>query len=190
MRPSEINRLFRDCGAWQEGHFLLSSGLHSNEYFQCALLLQHPSLASRVCETLTQRFMSEEITCVVAPALGGILVAYEMARHLGARAIFSERVDDRLKFRRGFHLVPRDRVLVVEDVITTGGSVEELIHLVQDTGATVVGVGAFVDRSGGWVAFDVKYHALLSLNLKTFPASECPHCKEGVPLIKPGSRGL
>lgn len=190
MRPSETSRLFRDCGAWQEGHFLLSSGLHSNEYFQCASLLQHPSLTSRVCETLAQRFMSEEITCVVAPALGGILVAYEMARHLGARAIYAERVDDRLKFKRGFHLVPKDKVLVVEDVITTGGSVEELINLVQDTGATVVGVGAFVDRSGGWVAFDAKYHALLSLNLKTFPASECPLCKEEVPLVKPGSRGL
>ena len=190
MRPSEISRLFRDCGAWQDGHFLLSSGLHSNEYFQCASLLQHPSLASRVCQTLAQRFISEEITCVVAPAVGGIIVAYEMARHLGTRAVFAERVDDRLKLRRAFHVIPKDRVLVVEDVITTGGSVEELINLVQDTGATVVGVGALVDRSGGWVAFDVKFHALLSLNLKTFPSSECPFCKEGVPLVRPGSRGL
>ncbi len=190
MRPSEITRLFRDCGAWLDGHFILSSGLHSNEYFQCASLLQHPTLASRVCQTLAQRFVTDDVTCVVAPALGGIVVGYELARHLGVRSIFAERVDGRLKFRRSFQVIPKDRVLVVEDVITTGGSVEELITLIRDTGATVVGVGALVDRSGGWVAFDVKFHALLSLSLKTYAASECPLCKEGVPLMKPGSRGL
>lgn len=190
MRPSEITRLFRDCEAWQEGHFVLSSGLHSNEYFQCASLLQYPTLASRVAQTLAERFLSDEVTCVAGPAMGGIVVAHEMARQLGARSIFAERVDGKLQFRRSFQLVPKDRVLVVEDVITTGGSVEDLIGLVRDAGAAVVGVGALVDRSGGWVAFDVKFHALLSLNLKTFPAPECPLCKEGVPLVKPGSRGL
>ena len=188
MRPSEVTRLFRECGAWQEGHFVLSSWLHSHEYLQCASVLQHPTLASRICEALAERFLSDEVTCVVAPALGGILVGYEVARHLGARSLFSEREEGRLKFRRSFRVTPKDRVLVVEDVITTGGSVEELITLAQDTGATVVGVGALVDRSGGWVAFDVKYHALMSLHLKTFPANECPLCKEGVPLNKPGSR--
>lgn len=190
MRPSEIMRLFRDCGAWKEGHFLLSSGLHSHEYLQCAAVLQYPSLAARICQTLAQRFVSDEVTCVAAPALGGIVVGYETARHLGARAIFAERQDVRLAFRRSFQVNPKDRVLVVEDVVTTGGSVEELITLVQDMGATIVGVGALVDRSGGWAAFDVKYHALLSLHLKTFSTSECPLCKEGILLVKPGSRGL
>ncbi|MBI3317618.1 MAG: orotate phosphoribosyltransferase [Candidatus Omnitrophica bacterium] len=190
MRPSDVMRLFRECGAWLEGHFLLSSGLHSHEYLQCAMILQHPTLASRVCETLAERFISDDVTCVVAPALGGILVGYETARHLGARSVFAEREGGRLVFRRAFHVGPKDRVLAVEDVITTGGSVDELISLVQDRGATVVGVGALIDRSGGWAAFDVKYHALLSLSLKTFPSSECPLCKEGVPLTKPGSRGL
>ncbi len=190
MRPSEIMRLFRDCGAWKEGHFLLSSGLHSHEYLQCAAVLQHPSLASRVCQALAERFISDEVTCVTAPALGGILVGYETARHLGARSIFGEREDGRLRFRRSFAVGPKDRVLIVEDVVTTGGSVDELITMVQDTGATVIGVGALVDRSGGWAAFDVKYHALLSLHLKTFQAEACPLCKEEVPLIKPGSRGL
>ncbi len=190
MRPSEINRLFRDCGAWQDGHFLLSSGLHSDQYFQCAALLQHPSLASRVCQVLAQRFISEEVTCVAAPALGGILVGYELARHLGCRSIFAERVDEKLRFRRSFHIGPKDRIVIVEDVITTGGSAEELLTLVEDAGAAVVGVGALVDRSGGWVSFDVKFHALISLNLKTFPASECPLCREEIPLVKPGSRGL
>ena len=190
MRPSEVIRIFRECGAWAEGHFVLSSGLHSHEYLQCATVLQHPSLASRVCEALAERFLSDNVTCVAGPALGGIVVAHELARHLGARAIFAERVDGKLKFRRSFRVTPNDRVLLVEDVVTTGGSVEELIGVVRDWGATLVGVGALVDRSGGWVAFDAKYHALMSLNVKTFPASECPMCKEGIPLVKPGSRGL
>jgi len=190
MRPSEVMRLFRDCGAWMEGHFQLSSGLHSHEYLQCATILQHPPLAARLCQSLAERFVSDDVTCVTAPALGGIVVGYETARHLGARSVFAERVDGRLQFRRAFQVVSKDRVLVVEDVVTTGGSVEELISLVRDRGATVVGVGALVDRSGGWAAFEVKYHALLSLHLKTFSSSECPLCKEGVPLTKPGSRGL
>jgi len=190
VRPSEVIRLFRECGAWQEGHFVLSSGLHAHEYLQCATVLQYPTLASRVCQALSERFVSDEVTCVAAPALGGILVGYETARHLGARSIFSEREGGRLQIRRSFHLSPKDRVLVIEDVITTGGSVEELITLIRDTGATVVGVGALVDRSGGWVAFDVKYHALLSLTLKAFSSSECPLCKEGIPINRPGSRAL
>jgi orotate phosphoribosyltransferase len=173
-----------------EGHFLLTSGFHSHEYLQCATILQHPRLASRVCEALAQRFLSDEVTCVVAPAIGGIIVAYETARHLGVRALFAERENERLRFRRTFQTGPKDRVLVVEDVVTTGGSVEALITLVRDAGSTVVGVGALVDRSGGWTAFDVKYHALLSLNLKTFPSSDCPLCKEGLPLVTPGSHGL
>ena len=189
MRPSEVVRLFQESNAWLEGHFQLSSGLHSHEYLQCATVLQYPSLASRLCQTLAQRFISDEVTLVAAPALGGIVVGYETARHLAARSIWAEREGGRLQFRRSFHVAPTDRVLVVEDVVTTGGSVDELISLVKEVGATVVGVGALVDRSGGWAAFDVKYHALLSINLKTFSATECPLCKEGVPMTKPGSRG-
>ena len=190
MRPSEVMRLFQGCGAWLEGHFVLSSGLHSREYLQCALILQHPTLAARACQALGQRFLSDEITCVAGPALGGILVAYETARQLGVRAVFAERQDGKLQMRRGFHVGPKDRVLVVEDVVTTGGSVEELIDLVRAAGASVVGVGALVDRSSGWASFDVKYHALLSLDLKTFPPDTCPLCKEGVPILRPGSRTL
>lgn len=188
MRPSETMRLFRECGAWLKGHFVLSGGLHSHEYLQCAMILQHPTLASRLCGALAERFNTDGVTCVAAPALGGILVGYETARHLGAKSVFVERESGRLVFRRAFQVGPKDRVLAVEDVITTGGSVDELIKLVEDQGATVVGVGALIDRSGGWAAFDVKYHALLSLNIKTFSSSECPLCKEGVPLTQPGSR--
>ena len=190
MRPSEVMRLFQGCGAWLEGHFVLSSGLHSREYLQCALILQHPTLAARACQALGQRFLSDEITCVAGPALGGILVAYETARQLGVRSVFAERQDGKLQMRRGFHVGPKDRVLVVEDVVTTGGSVEELIDLVRGAGASVAGVGALVDRSSGWASFDVKYHALLSLDLKTFPPDTCPLCKEGIPIIRPGSRTL
>ena len=190
MRPSEVLRLFQGCGAWLDGHFVLSSGLHSREYLQCALILQHPTLSARTCQALAQRFVSDEVTCVAAPALGGIVVGYETARQLGARAVFAERQEGVLQLRRGFHIGPKDHVLVVEDVVTTGGSVEELIRIIRDTGASVVGVGALVDRSNGWASFDAKYHALLSLDLKTFPHESCPLCKEGVPMSRPGSRGL
>jgi len=190
MRPSEVMRLFQGCGAWLEGHFVLSSGLHSREYLQCALILQHPTLASRACQALAQRFVSDEVTCVAGPAMGGILVAYETARQLGVRSVFAERQEGKLQMRRGFHVGPKDHVLVVEDVVTTGGSVEELIDLIRAVGASVAGVGALVDRSSGWASFDVKYHALLSLDLKTFPSDTCPLCKEGIPIIRPGSRTL
>ena len=190
MRPSEVMRLFQGCGAFLEGHFVLSSGLHSREYLQCAMILQHPTLAARACQALSQRFLTDEITCVAGPALGGILVAYETARQLGVRSVFAERQDGKLQMRRGFQVGPKDQVLVVEDVVTTGGSVEELIQLIRATGATVAGVGALVDRSSGWASFDVKYHALLSLDLKTFPQETCPSCKEGIPLVKPGSRSF
>ena len=188
MRPSEVTRLLKECGAWCDGHFVLSSGLHSREYLQCATVLQYPTLSSRLCEALAERFVSDEVTCVAAPALGGIVVGYEVARHLGARSIFGERENGTMKFRRSFSISPTDRVLLVEDVITTGGSVDELITLVQDVGATLVGIGSLVDRSGGWANFDVKYHALLSLNIKTFTTNECLMCKEGIPINKPGSR--
>lgn len=188
MRPSEVMRMFQGCGAFLEGHFVLTSGLHSREYLQCAMILQHPTLSARACQALSQRFVSDEVTCVAGPALGGILVAYEMARQLGVRSVFAERQEGKLQMRRGFNVGPQDKVLVVEDVVTTGGSVDELIQLLKAKGATVSGVGALVDRSSGWAAFDVKYHALLSLDLKTFQPDACPLCKEGVPIVKPGSR--
>ncbi|PIQ82654.1 MAG: orotate phosphoribosyltransferase [Candidatus Omnitrophica bacterium CG11_big_fil_rev_8_21_14_0_20_64_10] len=190
MRPSEVSRIFRASDAWQTGHFELTSGKHSQDYFQCAKVLQYPTLASRLCEALAEPFFVDEPTCVAAPAMGGILVGYESARHLGVRSIFAERKEGKLQFRRSFQVGPQDRVLVVEDVVTTGGSVHEVVTLARDAGATVVGIGAFVDRSGGWASFDVKFHALLSLQVKTFDRDNCPLCKEGVPLVKPGSRSL
>jgi orotate phosphoribosyltransferase len=172
------------------GHYVLSSGLHSRDYFQCARVLQYPSLTSRLCQALSERFIMDQVTCVVAPAMGGILVAYETARHLGTRSIFAERTDEKLMFRRGFQVGPQDRVLVMEDVITTGGSAQEVVTLVRDAGAHVVGIGALIDRSGGWTAFDVKFHALLSVDVKTFEPERCPLCKEEIPMTQPGSRKL
>lgn len=190
MRPSEALALFQGTGAFQEGHFLLTSGLHSRHYLQCAAILQHPTLASRLCNALGQGFEADEVSVVVGPALGGILVAYELARTLGARAIFAERSDGHLALRRSFYVGPEDRVLIAEDVVTTGGSSLELYEVLKATRATIVGVGAIVDRSGGAVEFPVKFHTLLSLSLKTFTAVQCPLCREGVPLTKPGSRRL
>ncbi|MBI4227324.1 MAG: orotate phosphoribosyltransferase [Candidatus Omnitrophica bacterium] len=188
MRPSEALSLLQGTGALLDGHFQLSSGLHSRQYIQCAMVLQHPTLAARLCGALAQGFAADDVSVVAGPALGGITVAYEMARQLGARAVFGERVDGRLTLRRGFHVEPEDRVLIAEDVVTTGESSIELLELIQHGGATVIGLTAIVDRSGGATEFPVKFHSLLSLTLKTFTQGSCPLCKEEVPLTKPGTR--
>lgn len=188
MRPSEALSLLQGTGALLDGHFQLSSGLHSRQYIQCALVLQHPTLAARLCGSLAQGFSVDEVSVVAGPALGGITIAYEMARQLGARAVFGERADGKLMLRRGFHVEPEDRVLIAEDVVTTGESTRELLDVIRHSGATVVGVTSIVDRSGGATDFPVKFHSLVSLTLKTFSPSGCPLCKEEVPLTKPGSR--
>lgn len=190
MRPSEVLALFQGTGALLEGHFLLSSGLHSRQYLQCAAVLQHPTLAARLCGALARGFEADEISVVAGPAMGGILVAYELARALGTRSVFAERVDGHLTMRRSFQVGQGDRVLIAEDVVTTGGSSLELLEIIRHTGATAVGVGAIVDRSGGATEFPIKFHTLLSLALKTFSTADCPLCKEGVPLTKPGSRNV
>jgi|DewCreStandDraft_2_1066082.scaffolds.fasta_scaffold00245_35 orotate phosphoribosyltransferase len=182
-------KLMERTGVFQEGHFLLSSGMHSGRYLQCALLLQHPDLAEQVCAALAQRFVGEGIQVVLGAALGGILVAHETARALGARALFAEREGGRLVLRRGFAIHPQERVLLVEDVITTGGTVRELFDLVEAMGGEVVGVGALVDRSAGKAVLPGKRReALLALEIETYPPAECPFCREGIPLVKPGSR--
>lgn len=188
MRPSEVLALFQGTGALLEGHFLLSSGLHSRQYLQCASVLQHPTLAARLCGALARGFEVDEISVVAGPALGGILVSYELARVLGARSVFAERTDGHLTLRRSFHVGAEDRVLLAEDVITTGGSTLELYELIKQSGATIIGVGSLIDRSGGAVEFPVKFHTLLSMAIKTFTAMDCPLCKEQIPLTKPGSR--
>jgi len=190
MEESELLKIFQDSGALLEGHFILSSGLHSAKYLQCALILQDPKPADKVCSALADKFDEDRPTLVIGPALGGVIVAYEVGKTLGVRAIFSERQEGKMALRRGFSISPKDRVLVVEDVVTTGGSTNEVIELVKRNGATVVGVGAIVDRSGGKADFGVKFQALLKLEVETFQPQSCPLCKSSPPAIKPGSRGI
>ncbi|MGB2938291.1 MAG: orotate phosphoribosyltransferase [Phycisphaerae bacterium] len=188
--PSEaILEVFRETGALLEGHFLLSSGLHSPKYLQCALVLQDPSRAERLCGQLARAFTGETIDCVVSPALGGIVVAHELARALGTKAVFAEREDGRMTLRRGFQIEPGQRVLLAEDVITTGGSLREVLAMVKAAGAEVAGVAALVDRTGARdPELGAPLTALVRLDVPIYPPEECPLCDKGLPLVKPGSR--
>jgi len=188
MTENDILKIFREYSALLEGHFILSSGLHSDRYIQCALVLQHPRVAEQLCVELGPKLGELGAKTVVAPALGGVIVAHEVARALGLRALFTERKDGQMTLRRGFHLEQGEPVLVVEDVITTGKSTRETAHCVQDAGGKVVGIGALVDRSGGNVEFEVPKAALVTLDVKTWDPDDCPLCKEGKPAVKPGSR--
>src|SRR5437868_8533910 len=175
-------------GALLRGHFRLTSGLHSDIYLQSALVLQYPEEAAALGEGLAARFRTDGVQTVVAPAIGGILVAHEVARALGVRALFTERENGVMRLRRGFTLSPGERCLVVEDVITTGGSTREVVECVRASGGAVVGVGSLIDRSGGAAAFDVKRVALATVSATTWPPESCPLCKTGSQAIKPGSR--
>src|SRR5438477_10840197 len=180
--------LYERTGALMRGHFRLTSGLHSDVYLQSALVLQHPEHAAALGAALAAPFRSTGATTVLAPAIGGILVAHEVARALGARALFTERENDAMALRRGFTLTPGERCLVVADVITTGGSTREVVECVRASGGAVVGVGSLIDRSGGAAAFDVKRAALATVSATTWPPESCPLCKSGSQAIKPGSR--
>src|SRR5215218_276978 len=180
--------MFRRSGALLEGHFRLSSGLHSNGYLQCALVLQDPQAASALGTALGDRVREAAPAVVLSPALGGVIVGHEVARALGVRALFAERQDGRLLLRRGFQLAPGERVLVVEDVVTTGLSTRETIEVARAAGAEVVGAAALVDRSGGSPSLDVPFAALLAVDLPTWDPASCPLCAQGLPIVKPGSR--
>lgn len=182
--------MFKQSGSLLDGHFRLTSGRHSNQYFQCALLLQYPEFSEAFCGQLVQYFQKEMINTVIAPAVGGIVVAQETGRLLGVRSLFSERKDGIMTLRRGFSITAGERVLVVEDVVTTGGSVREVIELVRTAGAEVAGVGAIVDRSGGRVNFGVPFFAAHVQQVVTWSEEECPLCQKGVPVDAPGSRHL
>jgi len=180
--------LFRRSGALLEGHFRLTSGLHSPGYLQCALVLQHPADAETLGRAIAERTRELRPTVVLSPALGGVVIGHEVGRALGVRAIFAERQDGALALRRGFMLAENDRVLVVEDVFTTGGSTRETIQVAKAAGGQVVGAASIVDRSGGRLAFEVPYHSLLEIALPTDEPDKCPLCAQGLPVMKPGSR--
>jgi orotate phosphoribosyltransferase len=190
MTEAEVLTLFRRSGALLDGHFRLTSGLHSPGYLQCALVLQHPRDAEALGAAIGKRVRALGAETVLSPALGGIVIGQEVGRALGVRAIFAERQDGALMLRRGFSLEPGEKVLVVEDVVTTGGSTRETMDVARAAGAIVVGAGAIVDRSGGKQALDVPFHALLPMDVKTYQPDACPLCQQGLPVVKPGSRAV
>jgi len=188
MHQDAVLKLFRESGALLEGHFRLSSGLHSGGYLQCALVLQHPAHAETLGRALGELLRSADANAVLSPALGGLIIGHEVGRALGVRAIFAERQDAQLTLRRGFTLGPTDRVVIIEDVVTTGGSTRETMTVARASGATVVGAGAVIDRSGGNADLGVPFSSLVTLELPTYDPDACPMCKAGQPIVKPGSR--
>lgn len=189
MHSAELLDLFRSTNALLDGHFVLRSGLHSRQYFQCALLLQHTQIAARVCRALAEKLRNIEAERVVSPALGGIIVGHEIARVLGKPHIFVEKEDGRLTLRRGFEIKPGARFIVAEDVVTRGGRVQETIDIVRAHGGAVMAVAAIVDRSGGNLPdFGCQFMALTQLDVETFPEDQLPPDLAAIPVTKPGSR--
>jgi len=190
MTEQEILDIFKETNAFLAGHFKLSSGLHSRMYLQCARVLQYPKHAEKLCSALAEEFSADKPNVVIAPALGGVLVSYEVARALNVKSLFMERVDGKMTLRRGFELNKKDRVFIVEDVITTGLSTREVVEVVKSFGSILIGVGCLIDRSGGKADFGAPFKSLLKINIPTFKPETCPLCKDKIPITKPGSRSI
>ncbi len=190
MTSDDVLALFRQSGALLEGHFQLTSGLHSPGYLQCALVLQQPTAAERLGRAVAECVRGLGAEAVLSPALGGVIIGHEVGRALGVRAIFAERQDGALTLRRGFSIRPGERVLVVEDVVTTGGSTRETIEVARAAGAEVIGAASIMDRSGGQASLGVPFHALATLALPTYEPAVCPLCAGGSAAVKPGSRPM
>jgi len=190
MNNDEVLKIFSESGGLLAGHFLLTSGRHSDRYMQCAKLFIDPRHAESLCAALAQKLQGEKIDLVASPAIGGVVMGYVMAKHLGARNIFAERnADGKMEFRRGFAIKPGERVLVVEDVVTTGGTVVEVAGLVRCSGGELVGAAVICDRSAGKVDLGFPLTSLLSIEVTSWEAGDCPICKAGgEPPVKPGSR--
>jgi len=189
MEQSEVLDLFRKFNALLEGHFLLSSGLHSSKYIQCAKVLQYPEYGTKLGKAIAELFQHIQCDVVVSPAIGGILIAQEVARALGIRAIFCERKDGKMILRRGFEIRKGEHVLIIEDIITTGRSTMEVIAAVESFKACIVGIGTIIDRSEKTINFPVEFKSLAKLVFKNYNSDNCSICKQGkIPLVKPGSR--
>ena len=188
MKADEVVERFRRTGALLEGHFVLTSGLHSTHYLQCALVLQYPSEAEAFARAVAARFEGQSVETVAAPAIGGIIIGWEVARALGVRSVWTEREAGEMTLRRGFTVRPGEKILVVEDVITTGGSTRETIETLRTAGALVVGAASIIDRSGGRADVGVPRAALATLEVPAVAPDACPQCAAGVPAVKPGSR--
>jgi len=188
MTQEEVLKIFEKNKALLNGHFKLSSGLHSAQYLQCALVLQYPKLAEKFSKELAKIFSSKKIDVVVGPAMGGITLAYEIARALGVRGIFTERQERQVLLRRGFYIEKGERVLIAEDVVTTGLSTNEVIEVIKRAGGEVIGVVSIIDRSNGKAVFGVPFQSLAKIDVKAYSETDCPLCKKGIPVVKPGSR--
>lgn len=187
MTEQEILQIFKDSGALLDGHFVLTSGNHSPHYIEKFRVLEHPRYTEMLCKELARKFEHDNVTIVVGPMTGGIILSYEVAKNLDSKGIFAERVDGKMKFRRGFTIKPDDRVLIVEDIISTGGSVQEVIDEVRKFKADIVGVGCLVDRSGGKVDFGIPLKPLVKMDVVSFKPDEVPDWLEKIPITKPGS---
>ena len=190
MSSEEILSIFKQTEALLEGHFKLTSGLHSAQYFQCAKVLQYPEYLQLLCGFIADFYKDKKIEVVISPALGGIAVGQEVGRQMNARSIFAERQDGVLQLRRGFEIKSGENVLICEDVVTTGGSTWDVVDIVKSNGGRVIGTASIVDRSNGKVMFNVpNQFSVLKMDVVSFQPEVCPLCKQNIPVLKPGSRG-
>jgi orotate phosphoribosyltransferase len=185
---NRVIEILKESGVLQEGHFLLTSGRHADKYLQCARVLQYPDYTGELAEGIASLWDKNKIDVVIGPAIGGIIVSYAVGQALGRRTIFTERTDGKMNLRRSFQIKDKERVLIVEDVVTTGGSVMEVIKLLEERKNNIVGISPIVDRSGGKVSFKYPYRPLLTMDIKTYSPDDCPLCKANIPFTKPGSR--
>ncbi|WFA08164.1 orotate phosphoribosyltransferase [Tissierella sp. Yu-01] len=189
INRERVEEILKEIDVLQEGHFLLTSGRHSNEYMQCARILEYPEFTAELSSIIFEVFKDDKIDVVIGPAMGGVIFAYELARQLGVKNLFAEREDGKMILRRGFSMPKGARVLIAEDVITTGGSVREVMEIIEEQGAKLVGVAVLIDRSNGKIDFGCKLQAAYTTEVVSYEPEACPICKEAkIPLIKPGSR--
>ena len=190
MTQKDFEKIFQDCGALMNGHFLLSSGLHSDAYLEKFRIFERPDIHSTIISELLDRFQGLSVDTILGPALGGVIMASEAGRQLGVRAVYAEKENGKLTLRRGFQLHQGERVLILDDIVTTGGSVKETIKIAENAGVEIAGIGIMADRSGGKTDFGYPQKALMTLSLPVYDPSSCPVCAQGIPLVKPGSRIL
>ena len=188
IKENKIHDIFIETGVLQKGHFKLSSGRHADKYLQCARVLQYPEYAQLFGKEIAELWNDKEIDVVIGPAIGGIVISYTVGQALEKRTVFSERKEGIMKLRRGFEIKPSDNVLLVEDVVTTGGSVREVINLLENFGANIVGISSLVDRSGGEVDFSYPFKSLLQIDVASYDPENCLLCENNIPINKPGSK--
>ncbi len=188
MKNSEILKQFEDSGALLHGHFKLTSGRHSDVYYEKFMLLKNPQICTKICKMIADEFSSKDIQTVVGPTLGGVIIAYEVARYLGIQAVYSEPSETGRTLKRGFELSPGEKVLIVDDVLTTGRSVKEVIELCNSRDANICGIGLMLDRSGGQIRFDYPQYSVSTIDAVSWPPEDCPMCKKHEPLTQRGSR--